>query len=64
MIDATPGRGPRWGDGGGRHAASEDELTFKEGNLITNIEVIDEGWWRGMCNGAYGLFPANYVQAN
>ncbi|KAI1726676.1 repeat in HS1/Cortactin domain-containing protein [Ditylenchus destructor] len=23
---------------------------------------IDVGWWRGMCKGRYGLFPANYVQ--
>lgn len=23
---------------------------------------IDEGWWQGLCKGAYGLFPANYVQ--
>ena len=22
----------------------------------------DEGWWQGECNGAYGLFPANYVE--
>lgn len=25
---------------------------------------IDEGWWRGWCNGQYGLFPANYVQTH
>lgn len=25
---------------------------------------IDEGWWRGMCKGQFGLFPANYVQLN
>ena len=43
--------------------AGDDELTFKEGDTITNIEIIDEGWWRGSCNGAYGLFPANYVEA-
>jgi len=41
----------------------EDELIFNEGDIITDIEVIDEGWWRGACNGRYGLFPANYVQA-
>lgn len=23
---------------------------------------IDAGWWRGVCNGQYGLFPANYVE--
>ena len=45
-------------------ATGDDELAFNEGDQITNIEVIDEGWWRGECNGRYGLFPANYVQAN
>lgn len=45
-------------------AGGDDELGFKEGDVITNIETIDEGWWRGECNGRYGLFPANYVQAN
>jgi len=45
-------------------AGGDDELGFGEGELIINIEIIDEGWWRGECNGRYGLFPANYVQAN
>ena len=45
-------------------ATGDDELAFGEGEVIINIEVIDEGWWRGECNGRYGLFPANYVQAN
>lgn len=26
------------------------------------ILQIDQGWWRGMTKGCYGLFPANYVQ--
>ncbi|KAI3386934.1 hypothetical protein SNEBB_004281 [Seison nebaliae] len=39
----------------------EDELTFKENDIITNVIEIDEGWWRGQCNGIAGLFPANYV---
>jgi len=45
-------------------AGGDDELPFKEGEIIYNIEMIDEGWWRGECNGRYGLFPANYVQLN
>ena len=45
-------------------AGGADELTFKEGEQITGIEIIDEGWWHGWCNGAYGMFPANYVQGN
>ena len=41
----------------------ETEITFDPGDLITNIEEIDDGWWRGEApNGHYGLFPANYVE--
>uniref|UniRef100_A0A8C1VDF5 Cortactin n=1 Tax=Cyprinus carpio TaxID=7962 RepID=A0A8C1VDF5_CYPCA len=40
----------------------DDEISFDPDDIITNIEMIDEGWWRGVCRGAYGLFPANYVE--
>ncbi|XP_063233775.1 src substrate cortactin isoform X2 [Bacillus rossius redtenbacheri] len=43
-------------------AAAEDEISFDPDDVITHIEMIDEGWWRGFCRGQYGLFPANYVQ--
>ncbi|XP_039604982.1 src substrate cortactin-like isoform X2 [Polypterus senegalus] len=43
-------------------AAGDDEISFDPDDIITNIEMIDEGWWRGICKGAYGLFPANYVE--
>lgn len=43
-------------------SAGDDEISFDPGDIITNIEMIDEGWWRGVCRGAYGLFPANYVE--
>ncbi|XP_073989600.1 cortactin isoform X2 [Rhodnius prolixus] len=42
-------------------AAADDEISFDPDDVITNIDMIDEGWWRGCCNGQYGLFPANYV---
>ena len=45
---------------------SEDdtEISFDVDEIITNIEQIDEGWWRGVrqLDGSYGLFPANYVE--
>ena len=42
---------------------SEEEITFDPGDLITNIEMFDEGWWKGTApNGHYGMFPANYVE--
>lgn len=45
-------------------AAEADEISFDPDELITNIEMIDEGWWRGHCRGKVGLFPANYVRLN
>ena len=33
--------------------------------MITDIEKIDDGWWRGTApNGHYGMFPSNYVEEN
>ncbi|XP_073397864.1 src substrate cortactin isoform X3 [Dendrobates tinctorius] len=43
-------------------AAGDDEISFDPDDLITNIEMIDDGWWRGFCKERYGLFPANYVE--
>ncbi|KAG8522025.1 Hematopoietic lineage cell-specific protein [Galemys pyrenaicus] len=39
-----------------------DEISFDPDDIITDIEMVDEGWWRGRCRGQYGLFPANYVK--
>jgi len=43
-------------------AGDEDEISFDPDEVITNLEFIDEGWWRGTCRGFHGLFPANYVE--
>lgn len=44
-------------------AEDDTEITFDPGDIITQIEQIDEGWWRGQNpSGNYGLFPANYVE--
>lgn len=42
-------------------AAEDNELSFAEGDKITNIDRVDADWWQGVCNGAEGLFPAAYV---
>uniref|UniRef100_A0A8C9MAR6 Hematopoietic lineage cell-specific protein n=1 Tax=Panthera tigris altaica TaxID=74533 RepID=A0A8C9MAR6_PANTA len=39
-----------------------DEISFDPDDIITDIEMVDEGWWRGRCHGHFGLFPANYVK--
>lgn len=41
---------------------ADDEISFNPDDVITNIEMIDEGWWKGQCHGRIGLFPAAYVQ--
>ncbi|KAM3724361.1 Drebrin-like protein [Dirofilaria immitis] len=42
-------------------AADETEISFNPDDIITEVDQIDEGWWRGRApNGQYGLFPANY----
>lgn len=48
-------------------AAEEDELSFDVDDLITNIERIDPGWYKGTITykdgqKQVGLFPANYVK--
>ncbi|GFG33913.1 hypothetical protein Cfor_07157, partial [Coptotermes formosanus] len=45
-------------------AANDDELTLKEGDLITLLsrEVADQGWWRGELRGKVGVFPDNFVE--
>ncbi|XP_058152695.1 drebrin-like protein isoform X2 [Dasypus novemcinctus] len=44
-------------------AADDTEISFDPEDLITGIEVIDEGWWRGYGpDGHFGMFPANYVE--
>uniref|UniRef100_A0AAX7V9J6 SH3 domain-containing protein n=1 Tax=Astatotilapia calliptera TaxID=8154 RepID=A0AAX7V9J6_ASTCA len=41
---------------------ADDEISFNPDDIIYNIEMIDEGWWKGQCHGRTGLFPAAYVQ--
>lgn len=43
-------------------AEADDEISFDPGELITNIDQFDDGWWNGMCRGKYGMFPSNYVE--
>lgn len=45
-------------------AVNDDELTLKEGDVITLIsrDGQDMGWWRGELNGRIGVFPDNFVQ--
>lgn len=42
----------------------DNEITFAEGDLIIEIDFVDEDWWSGKNSktGDVGLFPANYVK--
>ncbi|EHB00144.1 CD2-associated protein [Heterocephalus glaber] len=43
--------------------SNEDELTFKEGEIIRLIskETGEAGWWKGELNGKEGVFPDNFA---
>ena len=43
-------------------ATDVDEVTFDTGDILYNIEIVDEGWWKGTCSGVHGMFPSNYVK--
>uniref|UniRef100_A0A8C4WIV7 SH3 domain containing 19 n=1 Tax=Gopherus evgoodei TaxID=1825980 RepID=A0A8C4WIV7_9SAUR len=41
---------------------NEDELSFKAGDMITELEPVDEDWMSGEVQGKSGIFPKNFVQ--
>uniref|UniRef100_A0A4W5KT66 LIM and SH3 domain protein 1 n=1 Tax=Hucho hucho TaxID=62062 RepID=A0A4W5KT66_9TELE len=45
-------------------AADADEVSLQEGDLIADVQQIDEGWMYGRIErtGQQGMLPANYVQ--
>lgn len=45
-------------------ATDTDEVSFREGDLISNVSSIDEGWMTGQVlrTGQTGMLPANYVE--
>ncbi|XP_048488342.1 LIM and SH3 domain protein Lasp isoform X1 [Plutella xylostella] len=45
-------------------ANDSDEVSFREGDLISNVTSIDSGWMTGQVlrTGRTGMLPANYVE--
>lgn len=46
-------------------AADDDEVSFMEGDLVSDVTVIDDGWMEGRVErtGEYGMLPSNYVES-
>ncbi|XP_053438660.1 SH3 domain-containing protein 19 isoform X4 [Nycticebus coucang] len=44
------------------HGENEDELSFKAGDIITELVSVDDDWMSGELMGKSGIFPKNYVQ--
>lgn len=43
--------------------AEENELELREGEYVTDIDMVDEDWWMGRnAHGETGLFPVAYVE--
>lgn len=67
--DTAAGAGA--GSGAGKRAviiydyekAEDNEVELREGDHVTDIDMVDEDWWMGTnAQGERGLFPANYVE--
>lgn len=45
-------------------AADSDEVSFADGDIITECQLVDAGWMVGRVErtGQYGMLPSNYVE--
>ena len=41
---------------------NDDELTLHVGDIITDVDQQDGGWWEGTLNSNRGVFPDNFVE--
>ena len=39
-----------------------DELSIRVGDVITDIQTMEGGWWKGTLRGKVGMFPDNFVK--
>ncbi|CAG8242202.1 hypothetical protein PENNAL_c0029G07267 [Penicillium nalgiovense] len=69
-AEATAPQQPEQAQGGPRaqiqydyEKAEDNEIELREGEYVTDIEMVDPDWWVGVnTRGERGLFPANYVE--
>ena len=45
-------------------AALQDELSLRVGDVITKVEKMEGGWWKGDLGGVRGMFPDNFVKVS
>jgi len=43
-------------------AEEDNELSFKENDIIIITKIDDSGWWEGSIGARSGMFPGNYVE--
>lgn len=61
--DETGGSGKRAVISYDYDKAEDNEVELREGEYVTDIDMVDEDWWMGTnAEGERGLFPANYVE--
>jgi len=60
----APASGPKYVAIYDYTAADDDEVSFIEGDIITDGEIIDDGWMTGKVQrtGQTGMLPSNYVE--
>ncbi|XP_036428585.1 dynamin-binding protein isoform X2 [Colossoma macropomum] len=46
----------------GLHAQLDEELDFREGDVITIVGVPEPGWFQGELEGRTGIFPEGFVE--
>ena len=45
------------------YIAEEGDISFDKGDVITNIDKKEDGWWEGTTKyGERGMFPSNFVK--
>lgn len=43
-------------------AQGEEEISFRDGDVIVVLEKEDDNWWLGALRGRQGMFPCSYVE--
>ncbi|XP_072173655.1 LIM and SH3 domain protein 1-like [Diadema setosum] len=63
-VAPPPATGPRYVAIYDYTAADSDEVSFVEGDVILDGEIIDAGWMTGTVarTGEHGMLPSNYVE--